>query len=78
MQNDQDWQLAFEGVNFGVFVSQKIAKPDYIPPNGDLKYYKKTILNTMINFKGKNAISVEEINKREIKTKNRLLFWINC
>lgn len=64
MQNDQDWQLAFEGVNFGVFVSQKIAKPDYIPPNGDLKYYKKTILNTMINFKGKNAISVEEINKK--------------
>lgn len=64
LQNEQDWQLAFEGVHYGVFVSRKIARPSYNPPTGDLKYYKKTILNTNITFKGPNAISVDEINKR--------------
>ena len=29
-----------------------------------LKYYKKTILNTMITFKGPNRIKIEEINNR--------------
>ncbi|MBR2525730.1 hypothetical protein IKE67_04625, partial [bacterium] len=63
-RKDNDWALAFEGVSYGVFVNKKIAKDNYIPPTGDLKYYKKTILNTMITFKGPNAINVDEINKR--------------
>lgn len=64
---DENWQLAFDGVNYGVFVDNKKSKPDYIPPSGDLKYYKKTILNTMITFKGPNRIKIEEINGRGTK-----------
>lgn len=64
LKQDPQWSLAFEGINFGVFVDSKKAKKEYIPPSGDLKYYKKTILNTAITFKGDNRVKIEEVNKR--------------
>lgn len=67
LSNSSDWALVFEGINYGVFVDSKIARKDYIPPNGDLKYYKKTILNTSITFKGPNRVKIEEVNKRSDK-----------
>lgn len=62
--NISEWRVVFEGMYYGVFVNKKIARDNYIPPSGDLKYYKKTILNTMITFKGPNRIKIEEINNR--------------
>lgn len=67
LKQDPNWSLAFEGLNFGVFVDSKNAKSEYIPPSGDLKYYKKTILNTSITFKGDNRVKIEEVNKRSDK-----------
>lgn len=67
LSRDVNWTLVFEGLNFGVFVDTKIARNDYAPPNGDLKYYKKTILNTNVTFKGENALDINEINKRGTK-----------
>ena len=61
------WVLVFEGINYGVFVDATIARNDYAPPNGDLKYYKKTILNTMITFKGPKRVKIEEVNSRSDK-----------
>ena len=67
-RSSSEWMLAFEGMYFGVFVNKKIARNDYNPPSGDLKYYKKTILNTMITFKGPNRVKIEEINNRGKKS----------
>ncbi len=64
LSKSDDWRLAFDGINYGVFINAKIYRKNYSPPSGDLKYYKKTILNTDITFKGPNAINVDEINKR--------------
>ena len=72
-QNSKDWQLAFEGVKFSVFVSSKIAKAAYIPPSANLEYYNKIIFNTNIKFKGPNAINIGQINKRGI-IKNRNIY----
>lgn len=67
LKQSPEWSLAFDGINFGVFVDSKNAKSEYIPPSGDLKYYKKTILNTSITFKGPKRIKIEDINNRSDK-----------
>lgn len=64
LSKSPDWVLVFEGINYGVFVDSLKARNDYVPPNGDLKYYKTTILNTMITFKGPKRVKIEEVNKR--------------
>lgn len=58
------WYLAFEGIIYGVFIDKKLTKSSYLPPSGDLKYYKKTLFNTKVKFKGENALDINEINKR--------------
>lgn len=51
INNSNDWQKAYEGELFGVFVSNKIAKKDYIKPTDDINYYKNTLFSTGIKFK---------------------------
>ena len=51
INNSNDWQNAYEGELFGVFVSNKIAKKDYIKPTDDINYYKNTLFSTGIKFK---------------------------
>jgi len=58
------WALVFEGINYGVFIDRKLSRPEFIPPSGELKYYKKTILNTNVTFKGPNKVDIEKINNR--------------
>lgn len=67
LKQSPEWHLAFDGINFGVFIDSKNAKSEYIPPSGDLKYYKRTILNTSITFNGPKRIKIEDINKRSDK-----------
>ena len=51
INNSNDWQKAYEGELFGVFVSNKIAQKDYIKPTDDINYYKNTLFSTGIKFK---------------------------
>ena len=51
ISKSKDWQNAYDGELFGVFVSNKIAKKDYIKPTDDINYYKNTLFNTGIKFK---------------------------
>lgn len=50
INESKDWQNAYEGKSFAVFVSNKIAKKDYIKPTDDINYYKNTLFNTGIKF----------------------------
>lgn len=50
INKSNDWQNAYEGEYFGVFVSKKIAKKDYIIPTNNIDYYKNTLFNTGIKF----------------------------
>ena len=68
-QNGSGWNLAFKGINYGVFVCDAKYRPDFEPPSADLKdYYKNTILNTMITFKGENKIDIDAVNRGEYTT----------
>lgn len=60
------WYLVFKGVNFGVFVKKEQYKDDFIPPSGELDYYRKTLFNTSIAFKGKNKIDINSVNRAEM------------
>lgn len=50
ISESKDWQKAYEGKYFTVFVAQRIAKNKYIKPTDDLNYYKNTLFNTGIKF----------------------------
>lgn len=65
-QPNSTWHLVFTGLNYGVFVCDEKYKPYFNPPSTDLKeYYKNTILNTSITFKGKNKIDIDAVNRGE-------------
>lgn len=51
ISESKDWQNAYESEVFGVFVSNKIAKKNYIRPTDDINYYKNTLFSTGIKFK---------------------------
>lgn len=50
LNDSKDWKLVFEDETFGVFVKSKEAKKEYKLPPSDLKYYKKSLFDTKINF----------------------------
>ncbi len=65
-REDSGWHLVFTGFNYGVFVCDAKYKPNFEPPSVDLKdYYKNTILNTSITFKGENKIDINAVNRGE-------------
>lgn len=64
LKSDTNWYLAFDGLIYGVFIDKKLKKSNFVPPSGDMKYYKKTLFNTDIKFKGENSLDINKINKR--------------
>ena len=51
LKTEKDWSLVYEGNLFGVFVKSKNLKKTYKKPSDDIKYYKKNLFDTNINFK---------------------------
>lgn len=66
-QKKSGWKLAFEGLKFGVFVKTEKFPTDLKMPTLDFNYYKQSLFDTNITFKGENRIKIEEINKRNDK-----------
>lgn len=48
------WNVAYQGEDFTVFVTDKVKKDKYIYPPVDTKYYEDTLFNTSIDFRKKN------------------------
>ena len=58
------WHLVYEGDKYGVFVCDNKYRTNFVKPNLDLNnYYKSSILNTSITFKGENKIDINSVNK---------------
>lgn len=66
-QKNSGWKLAFDGLKYGVFVPKDTYKQISKMPSLDFEYYRKSIFDTDITFKGENRIKIEEINKRNNK-----------
>ena len=64
MKNSKNWIMVFEGLKYSVFIKPEKYRKDFVSPNGNLKYYKKTVFNTDIKFKGENSIDINNINRK--------------
>lgn len=53
LEKDKNWKVVFEDDSFIVLVRSNKAKNVYKMPTNDIKYYKKTLFDTSINFKDK-------------------------
>lgn len=51
MKSHKDWQLAYEGEVFGVFLRKELSKQTFQNPPEEISYYEKNIFNTDIDFK---------------------------
>lgn len=52
LKQSDDWALVYESRIFGVFVPVTNVKNNYKQPSNDIKYYKNTLFDTGIKFKG--------------------------
>lgn len=53
MNNDSKWTLVFEDRFYEVYVKTKDLKKKYLVPSDELNYYRKTLFDTDIDFRGK-------------------------
>lgn len=59
---NKDYFLVFMGFNYGLFIKWNKYRNDFEDPSGDLKYYRNSVFDTNITFKGSNAIDINKIN----------------
>lgn len=50
MKQVKGWHMAYDGVRFTVFVSDKIKKDNYVMPTMNLYHYEKSIFDTDVDF----------------------------
>ena len=50
LKNSDNWKIAYEGRNFGVFLPADKADKKFKQPSNDINYYKNTLFNTGIKF----------------------------
>ena len=66
MKDSKNWIMVFDGLKYGVFIKPEKYRKNFVSPNGNLKYYQKTIFNTDIKFKGEDFIDINKINRKKL------------
>lgn len=66
MKDSKNWIMVFDGLKYGVFIKPEKYRKNFVSPNGNLKYYQKTVFNTDIKFKGENSIDINKINRKKL------------